>query len=126
MVSFKFCMYVSLVALGLHCCSQASSGCGKQGLCCSACASRCGSFSCCRARALGRRLQELQQMGSQLWHMGLVALRDVESSLTRNGVLCPLPWQVDSYPLYQQGSPSLLYLYQERILNFLKCLLSTY
>ena len=121
MVSFKFCMYVSWVALGLHCCSQASSRCGKQGLCCSACASLVAEH-----RLQARRLQELQQVGSQLWHMGLVALSDVESSLARNAVLCPLPWQVDASPLYQQGSPTLLYLYQERILNFLKCLLSTY
>ena len=35
----------------------------------------------------------------QLWHMGLVGQNP-----------CALHWQVDSYPLYRQGSPSLLFL----------------
>ena len=39
-----------------------------------------------------------------LGHKGLVALRHMESSRTRN--LCPLWWQADSYSLPHQGSPA--------------------
>ena len=42
-----------------------------------------------------------------MWHTGLVAPKQVGSSL-RSGPgsnPCPLLWQADSYPLYHQGSP---------------------
>ena len=63
-------------------------------------ASRCSGFSCCRARALGP------------WASVLVA-RGLSCSMAC-GIFpdqglnpCSLHWQVDSYPLYQQGSPQL-------------------
>ena len=65
---------------GSRCCTRAFSSCGEQGLLssCSAQVSHCGDFSCCfRVRALEFGLQEL-------WHMGLVALRHVGSSPTRD------------------------------------------
>ena len=43
---FFLSIYLFLAALGLHCCTRASSSCGAQ-------ASHCGGFSCCGARALG-------------------------------------------------------------------------
>ena len=58
--------------LGLHCCTQAFSGCGERGLlfCCSPWASHCIEFSCCGARALGTwasvvAAQGLSSCGSQ-------------------------------------------------------------
>ena len=40
--------------------------------------------------------------------MDLVVLRHVESSQKRGSNLCPLHWQLDSYPPYHQESPCLL------------------
>ena len=50
-------IYLFLSALGLHCCAQAFSSCGEQGLLFVAVAqaSHCRGFSCCRAWALGKR-----------------------------------------------------------------------
>ena len=42
---------------------------------------------------------------SSLWCSGLVALQHVKSSWMRDQTHAPLHWQVDSYPLYHQGSP---------------------
>ena len=47
----------------------------------------------------------LWSMWAQLWCMGLVALRLVESSPDQGSNLCLLPWQVGSYPLPHQRSP---------------------
>ena len=57
---FYYCYYYYyyfLAALDLHCCGQALSSCSKQKLLfrCSAQASHCSGFSCCGARALGKR-----------------------------------------------------------------------
>ena len=40
--------------------------------------------------------------------MDLVVSRHVESSQKRGSNLCPLHWQLDSYPPYHQESPCLL------------------
>ena len=102
MVSLKICMYLFLVALGLHCCSQAFSSCGKQGLSVAVQVLLTVATSLvAEHRPQARRLQQLR-------HAGLVAPRDVESSLTRDGIVCALPWQVDSNPVYHQGSPSFI------------------
>ena len=72
-------IYIHMAALGLRCCAQAFSSCGKWGLlCCGALASYCSGFSRCGARALGT-------LASALWSMGLVALRHGGSSWTRDG-----------------------------------------
>ena len=44
-----------MAVLGLHCCMQAFSSCGKWGvtLPCGEWAAHCGGFSCCGAQALG-------------------------------------------------------------------------
>ena len=72
---------------------------GKRGLLstCSARASRCGGFSCCRAWALGTQdsvaaagglgscsSQALEPHTQWLWHTGLVTLRHMEFSWTRD------------------------------------------
>ena len=41
---------------------------------------------------------------------GLVALRHMESSWTRQMNSCTLHWEADCYPLYYQGSPYLQFL----------------
>ena len=50
-----------MAVLGLGCCTQAFSGCGKQGLFpgCGAQASHRGSCSCCAAQAIGVRASEV-------------------------------------------------------------------
>ena len=54
---FKKYFFLVLAALSLHCCMQALSSCGEQGLlCCGAQASHCSGFSCCRAQAIECRL----------------------------------------------------------------------
>lgn len=84
---------------------------------CSAWVSRCGGLSCCGARALHRRLQELGNMGSEavvprLYSMGSTAVvRGLSSSLA-SGIfpgqglkLCLLDWYVESLPLSPLGCP---------------------
>ena len=91
-----------LVALGLHCCMQAFSGCRELGLLssCSAQASQGSVFSYCGTPALGTRVS-------------IVAALGLSSSMAC-GILpdqgwnpCSLHWQGDSYILYHQGSPFL-------------------
>ena len=60
MISFHFFLVICLfiffpVVLGLHCCTQAFSACGKPKLLssCDTRASHRGGFSCCRAQAPG-------------------------------------------------------------------------
>ena len=77
---------------------------------CSAQPSHCSGFSCCRAQALG--VQALEAAACGLWRVGsVVEAHRLNCSLVR-GIFpdkelnpCPLHWQVDSYPLYHQGSP---------------------
>ena len=91
-------VYFTLTVLGLHCCVRAFSGCGKQGLLtsCGAWASHGSSFSCCRAQALGLAgfssygVQALDCVCSGVVCTGLVALRHVGSSGTRDRNSCPL------------------------------------
>ena len=80
---FIYFIYLFLAALGLHCCTQAFSGCCERGLLrCGAWASHCSGFSCCRARALAHGLQ-------QLCRVGLVAQQHVGSSHTRDQTHVP-------------------------------------
>ena len=72
-------------------------------LCCGVQASHCGGFSCSRAWLYVWGLQWLQLMGS-----AAVTLRASFSIacglfLDQGSNPCPLHWQVDSYPLHQQG-----------------------
>ena len=69
-----------MAVLGLRCCMQGCSRCGKQGLLsrCGVQASHCGGFSCFRAQALGMWASVVVPC------MGLVASRHVESFLTRD------------------------------------------
>ena len=48
---------------------------------------------------------EFESTGSVVVVMGLVALRHVQCSQTRDWTQCPLHWQVDFLPLDHQGSP---------------------
>ena len=64
-----------LIVLGVHCCTQAFSSCGKW-------ASHCSDLSCCRAHSLGTRAQ-------RLWCPALAAPRYAESSRTRDWTLAP-------------------------------------
>ena len=87
----NFIYFYFLAALGLHCCAWALSSCGKQGLLFFAV---CGLLVVVASlvaeyglQALG--LQQLWLVGSrvqaqQLWRPGLVALRHVGSSQTRD------------------------------------------
>lgn len=67
--------------------------------------------------------QALEQLAKKLWLTDLVALQHVESSWTKDGTLCPLHWQEDSYPLHHLGSP-LLHLYEKKVLLRLSAVLS--
>ena len=71
----------------------ATLGCGAQ-------ASHCGGFSCCRTRALGPWASVVVACGlSCSMACGIFPDQGLNP--------CSLHWQVDSYPLYQQGSPQL-------------------
>ena len=64
-------------------------------LCCSVQVSPHSGFSSCRARALGTG-----SCAAWTWlFLGMWGLPGPESKL------CPLHWQIDSYPLHHQGSP---------------------
>ena len=104
-VSIFIYLFIYLLAvLGLCCCMRTFSSCGRVGatLCCGVRASHCGGFSCCRARAsrhagfssCSMQAQQLWLAGSreqaqQLWRRGLVALRHVGSSRTRDRTRVP-------------------------------------
>ena len=62
-MSLVILLKIFMSVLGLHCCTQAFSSCGKQGYSsCTAWASHCGGVSCCRAWALGVQAQQLGRM----------------------------------------------------------------
>ena len=101
-------LYIYLVALGPHWCTQNFSSCSEWGLLFMAMHGRlltfCG-FSCCKAQALEAQAS-------------VAAVRGLSSCDTRGccstacGIfpdqgsnLCPLHWQAHSYPLCPQGSP---------------------
>ena len=73
---FNFYLFILFLAvLGLCCCKKTFSSCDDW-------ASHFSDFSCCRAWALGHKLQQLQ-------YMGLVAPQHVESPLARNWTHIP-------------------------------------
>ena len=88
-VSLNFYLFI-FGCTGFSFCAWAFSSCAQ--------ASHCADFSCRGAQALGCVV-------FGLWPRDLAALRHVES-LDQRLNPCPLHWQVDSYPLEQQGSPS--------------------
>ena len=69
--------------LGLCCCEQALSSCGKLGLLfrCGVQASHCGGFSCCGAWALGARASVVVARG-----LSSCGLRALEHRLSSCGV----------------------------------------
>ena len=88
----------------------ASSGCSEQGLLGRCCAGsslqrlllwRMGSGTC--------GLQELQHMGSVVVVHRLGGPTACVIFLDQRANLCPLHWQVDSWPLDDQGSPALTF-----------------
>ena len=60
-----------------------------------------------RHRLQAHGLQSLQHPGSVVVMPGLNCSMACGIFSHQGSNLCPLHWQVDSYPLYQQGSPSL-------------------
>ena len=90
-------------ALGRHCCAQAFSSCGKQGLLsgCSAWASHCSGFSC-GTWALGTLV-------SVAMVHGLSCPVTCEIFPDQGWNPCPLHWQADSQPQDHQGSPCCCY-----------------
>ena len=86
-----------LVVLGLHCCSRAFSSCGERG------------FLVAVAHLAA------QTTGSRHTDVSAVVARGLSSSaahgifLNQRSNLCSLYWQVDSYSLCHQGSPSLIF-----------------
>ena len=110
---FYFILF--LVVLSLCCYAQAFSSCSKQGLLssCSAQASHCSSFSCCGARALGKRASVIvaHKLGSCSsrtleYVVGSVVVEHGFSCTRASGIfpnqgsnLCTLHWQSDSYQI---------------------------
>ena len=118
------CLFLAVQSL--HCCAGFFSSCREQGLLssCGLRAFHCRNFSCCGAWALGLTgflscstwTQQLLLMGAraqiqQLWHTGLVVPWHVESSQNREGNLCLLLWQADSFPIEPQGKPLLFCIF---------------
>ena len=87
-----------LAVLGLHCHTWAFSSCGERGLLFIALHWLLTALiSCCGKQALGTQASVVVRHGLLLpWACGIFP--DQESNP------CPLPWQVDSYALYHQGS----------------------
>ena len=106
---------LGLAVLGLHCCVRAFSGLGEQGPLsgCGVGASHCSGFSRCSARALGMWASVVVVHGLSSWGTqasvvmvhGLSCFLACGIFLDQGSNLCPLHLQVDSYPLYHQGSP---------------------
>ena len=121
--TFSLNLYL-LAALGLRCCMQTFSSCGKQGLLFVVVLGFRWLLFVAehRLQELGLQYlhhtwaQQLRRAGSrayglqQLWHMGLAALQHVQSSQTRDQNPCSLHWQVDSYRLYHPGSAGNLFM----------------
>ena len=104
-MEFLKIIYLFLAVLGLHCCLGLSlvvvnggySSLQHPGF------SLCGS-SCCRARALDSRASVVAAHGlSRGVGLGCSMACGIFPDQGLN--LCPLHWQADSYPPYQQGSP---------------------
>ena len=73
-------------------------------------ASHCSGCSCCRAQALGMQ-------ASVVMAHRLSCFAACQTFLDQGSNLCPLHWQVDSCPLYQQGSPHWSFLRTNRTLE---------
>ena len=116
-----------MVALNLHCCTQAFYSCGKWGILssCGAWASHCSGFSCCRARVQGAQGLSIvaahglivvahrpQSTGSV--SCGLVVPWHVVSSRTRTEPVSP-ELAAGSSPLGYQGSPCLIIFLQRSL-----------
>ena len=87
-----------MAVLGLHCCTQAFSSCGEQGILLTAGqTSRSGGFSFSGARAPEWGLSSVPHCLSCFRACGIF--------LGQGSNLCPLHWQADSLPLDHQGSP---------------------
>ena len=81
----------------------------------------CSGFSCCRAQTLGSQVSVVAALGlsscssraldHRLSSCGSWAqlLHGMWISLDQGWNPCPLHWQADSYSLYHQGSPQLLF-----------------
>ena len=119
MISF-FNLKKFLAVLGLCCCTNFFSSCGKQGLLssCIAGTSRYCGFSRCGVCALGMQASVLAARG--LSSCGLQAPEHTGPAVVEHrlccsaacGVfLCLLNWQADSLPLSHLGSPSNFFLY---------------
>ena len=80
-----FLFFLLLVALGIRCCEQAFSSCGKWGLLFTA----VHSFSCCGAGALGSPASVIV-----VRTLGCPSASEIFPDLGLN--LPPLHWQVDS------------------------------
>ena len=113
-------------ALSLPCCVQASSSCREQGP-----LSSCGvrSFSAQWLLAAGHQLEERGLQQSQ--HAASAGAAHRLSCSSARGLcldqglnLCPLHWQVGSYPLYHQRSPILVFIYLNCM--FLNCFFYQY
>ena len=104
-IFFKRHFNLFLAVLSLRCCTWAFSSCDEQGLLCSY--SAWGfSLRWLLLRGMGSRARGLQW----LWHLGLAAPRHVGSCQTRGSNLCPRHWEVDSSPLYHQGSLGTIFI----------------
>ena len=91
--------------LGLCCCVQALSSCSEWGSLSrfGAQASRCRGFFCCGGRAVVHTA--FSSCGTRLSCPAASGI-----FLDQGSNPWPLRWQVDSYPLYHQGSPASLFL----------------
>ena len=110
-LSFNLLAYSFI--LGLHCCTWAFSGCREWRLLCVVVHSSLTAAASLAAehRFLVHKLQQLRLPGSRAWAQELW-FEDFSCSMLcgifpdQGSNLCPLHWQVDSYPLHHWGSPS--------------------
>ena len=108
---FNFKKILSLVTLGLHCCTWAFCSCGEQGLLssCGVQLSHCGDLCSAGSRGSGFsscscRVDWAPEHSLSSCPMACGIFPDQGSKL------CPLHWQVNSYALYHRGSLLLNFL----------------
>ena len=109
-LSFNLLAYSFI--LGLHCCMWAFSGCRERRLLCvvvhsslTAAASRCGA-QVPGAHAAAVEAPGLREWAQELWFADFSCSMLCGIFPDQGSNLCPLHWQVDSYPLHHWGSPS--------------------
>ena len=70
-----------------------------------------GGSSCCRARAslVAACRLTTASLGAVIVVHGLRYSSACGITLIQGSNLCPLHWQADSYPLYHQGSPTIIF-----------------